>query len=259
MPGQYGKVDFRASGAHWRGFAAGDAAGFAALCGKLDGPGAVLCKDRPKITAGNVDGYFVKRCNLPGLLTQLRRRLRTPRPWRALTGARQLAALGIDTPVVFAALTETRIWVRREFLVTAALGPETEFFNRALDRGASPETIWRKLMEDVLPLLVRLHDSGWTHGDANLRNVYMRPDGRCGMVDLDGMRRCRGGVAARFRAGETARLVSSFMICARETGDAAERCREAAERYTAAGNFRLDAASVRRAIRPLLERGKRYR
>ena len=252
-------MDFRASGARWRGFAAGDAAGFAALCGKLDGPEAVLCKDRPKITAGCVDGYFIKRCNLPGLLTQLRRRLRTPRPWRALAGARQLAALGIDTPAVAAALTESRGWVRREFLVTAALEPETEFFNRALDRGAPPETVWRKLMEDVLPLLVRLHDSGWIHGDVNLRNLYLRPDGRCGMVDLDGMTPRRGGVAARFRVGETARLVSSFMICARDTGDAAERCREAAERYTAAGNFPLDAAAVRRAVRPLLERGKRYR
>ena len=60
-------------GGVWHGKVLEGVSGIVDLCKKIDSPGAVVCKDRPKITAVCTDGCFIKRYNLPGFLTRLRR------------------------------------------------------------------------------------------------------------------------------------------------------------------------------------------
>ena len=107
MPGRYREIRLREAGAVWRGLVRSDAPEAVELCRKLDAPDTRIIKDRPSATAGCREEFFLKRGNLPGFWKQLRRRFRTPRPFRALKAAEALASLEIPTPEVVAALTET--------------------------------------------------------------------------------------------------------------------------------------------------------
>lgn len=262
MTGNCRPIAFRRGGAFWRGLAADPAAGpvLAELCGALDAPDTALCKDRPKIKAGCRENRFIKRYNLPGFWTQFRRRFRTPRPFRALAGAEHLAALGLETPRVVAALVETRNWVRREFLITELLPPGVELLSEAVARkGADRRRLWELVLAELLPRVAALHDSGWVHGDLSLRNVYFHPDtGRCGFLDLDGAaRRGRRGAPTGLREKETARVVSSFVLYARDPGSAATLLREAAERYADCSGVRLDPARLGRHLEHFIEHARR--
>ena len=100
----YCKQRIRVSGSLWHGKVLEGVAGIVDLCIRVDAPEAVICKDRPKITAVCIDGCFVKRYNLPGFLTRLRRRFKRPRPLLALDGATALEDLGIAADLTIAGL-----------------------------------------------------------------------------------------------------------------------------------------------------------
>ena len=234
----------------------GFAGSAAALCEKLDAPGTVLCKDRSKVKAAAIDGFFVKRYNLPGFLTQFRRRFKRSRPDRALSGAVALAALGIGTPEVFAALTEKRFFRRREILITAALDEKVKFLPAVCSELPAADA-WQLLMDAVVPLVARIHQAQWCHGDLSLRNIYVAPDGTAGFIDLDGMTHY-GRVPERVIALEVAKLVSSFMLYTGDVSRQDELTGAALARYREVSGYPLTQKSVENALRPLMVRVHNY-
>ncbi|MBQ9803220.1 MAG: phosphotransferase [Lentisphaeria bacterium] len=242
-------------GGVWHGKVLEGVSGIVDLCKKIDSPGAVVCKDRPKITAVCTDGCFIKRYNLPGFLTRLRRRFKRPRPLLALDGAAALETLGIATPQVLAALIESGSWFfRREYLVTRELAADDQLFSRICTPGTA-ETSWNVLLDKVLPPLCRMHDAGWSHGDLSLRNIFLTAGAaEAGFIDLDGMRHRRGGLTIRHRAAEVARLVSSFMHYTRNVSAGATLVEDAVRRYNALTAEALTPETVTGAMGNMLRR-----
>lgn len=187
-----------------------------ALLRYLDEPGGKICKDRPKIKAVLAEGYFLKRYNTLGFLNALRRAFRTPRPERALLAAEKLRAAQIPTPEVFAALRRSRFGIpQSDYLVTAALTPE-ECSAHQLASEALIDTDYTPILNGVVTMMVKMHQSGVEHGDLNLRNLFFRrlPDGsgeEWGVIDLDGCRIYSVPVPFKRRRRELARMVSSLL------------------------------------------------
>ena len=257
MSGQYRRFHARFAGTAWRGMVAEaiDPADVAALCDKLDAPDTTVLSDRPKIKTGSREGYFIKRYNLPGFFTQIRRRFRLARPFKVLAGAEHFAELGIETPRVVAALIENRGLIRRELLVTELLPEDAVLFSPAVEDGEDRDELWRRLRDDLLPLVVKLHDSGWVHGDLSLRNLYYRRGTEiCGFIDLDGtVRKSRGGLALPHREKELARIVSSFLLRTRTPDNTVARLREMTERYETLAGVRLDRRELSRRLHDFVE------
>lgn len=251
----YCKQRIRVSGSLWHGKVLEGVAGIVDLCIRVDAPEAVICKDRPKITAVCIDGCFIKRYNLPGFLTRFRRRFKRPRPLLALDGAEALDRLGIATPQVLAALVESRFWqLRREYLVTAALGADDRLFPKICTPAAGRAS-WAKLLDSVMPPLCRMHDAGYLHGDLSLRNIYL-PAGavEAGFIDLDGMRHRRGGLTRHERAAEVARLVSSFMHYTLDLSAGEKLIDDAVARYNLLAAAAITPAAVTAAMGSMMRR-----
>jgi hypothetical protein len=255
----YCKQRFSGSGSVWHGSVLDGFAGIVELCGRINAPEAVLCKDRPKITAACVGGCFVKRYNLPGFLTRLRRRFKRPRPQYALDGAIALGALHIATPKVVAALVETRgLSLRREYLVTGLLTPDDRQFS-SICAETDRKTAWQLLLDKVIPPVRRMHDAGWMHGDLSLRNVYLPENApEAGFIDLDGMRRRGKALPERYRTIEAARLVSSFLHYSCDTADAARLALELTARYNSCGTDKITPEAVFAAMKPMMRRVEKY-
>jgi tRNA A-37 threonylcarbamoyl transferase component Bud32 len=259
MSVRYTDVHTCISGSDWHGKILAGHSGIPELCMNLDSSGVALCKDRPKVKAGCCAGFFIKRYNMPGFFTQLRRRFKTPRPYRALAGALQLEKIGIATPEVIAALVETRNWVRREYLVTTSLSANSQTFLNAVSDGANADDLWQKLCCGVIPELCRLHDSGWIHGDLSIRNIYCdRDSGRYGFIDLDGMECCGRILPTADRCREIARLVSSYLIVFRAIEHRDEFICRAIESYRNSGGTSLKPDDVAAAMKSMIIRGEKY-
>lgn len=249
MTEKFESVFLKESGRFWCGKIRTGVTGMTAVCRKLDAPGNVIFKDRPKITAGAVDGFFVKRYNLPGFFTRLRRRFKTPRPLVVLRGAEKLAALGIRTPEVYAALVEKKWFFRREYLVTQLLDKNC----RMLDDLPENEC-YKVVTGKFIPMLKVMHDAGMSHGDLNLRNCFVWQDGEAGLVDLDGSAVGRHQLDMKVRAVELARIISSFLLHFRKLDEA--------ERFTAKVlkiyGGKVSAAATLKAVEKFFQRGKKY-
>lgn len=191
----------------WCGFARTGMTGVVEICRKLDDPGIVLFKNSRKITAGLAGGFFVKRYNMPGFFTQLRRRLKKSRTVNVLECTGFLHRLGIPVPQVMAVTCEFCGLKRRDYLVTEVLAPECRMLNKF-----PQDEAWQLLITEVLPMVIKCHDSGFFHGDLNLRNIYIDGSGRAGVIDLDGSRLFASGVPVRFREKELARLLTGFTV-----------------------------------------------
>ena len=129
-------------------------------------------------------------------------------------------------------------------------------FSPAIESGSDRDEIWRRLLDHLLPLVVRIHDSGWIHGDLSLRNLYYHRDtGVCGFIDLDGMvRRAPGALPLPFREKEAARIVSSFLLRSRTPDNTFARLNELAERYESLSGLALDRTVLFRNLRNFVER-----
>ncbi len=230
-------------------------AGLPALCGELNSSSCRFLKNRKKVTAAAAGGLFVKRYNLPGFFTQLRRRFKTPRPELARRAAVHLAAIGIPTPPVLAAFTEQRGFRIREYLITCLLPPQTRFMNQVCREMPSGEA-WSLLCRTLIPMVAGYHDAGFFHGDLNLRNIYLDNDNRPGLMDLDGAKIFPGSVPVDLRAREIARLISSFLICRRDDSICADCVDSALAAYSRFTTRAPLPAAVRSNIRKFL---KRYR
>ena len=231
-----------------------------ALLRRLDEPDSHICKDRPKIKAVLAEGYFLKRYNTLGFFNALRRAFRPPRPERALLAAERLRTAGIPTPEVFAALRRSRFGIPRcDYLVTAALAPE-ECNALELTREMLIDTDYSRIMDGVVAMMVKMHQSGVEHGDLNLRNLFFRRrrDGsgeEWGVIDLDGCRVYFAAVPFKRRRRELARVVSSLLRAAPELKIySGEVLAAFTERYRALSGCDLQGGALNKRTAYLTER-----
>ncbi len=186
----------------------------AAAVAALDAGTARILKDRPKIRAGISDGLFVKRYNFPTLWGRFRHLFRKPRPLTVLEAVHAVAGTGVSTPPVVAWGRKRRYLLpEADYLLTEALPPETRFVNHALEK-ANPSD--EAIISGVTALAARLHRAGIEHGDLSFRNLFIAPEGRFGVIDLDGCRLWQRAVPRCRRRRELARLISSFLLYRRE-------------------------------------------
>lgn len=137
---------------------------------------------------------FVKIYKKNGLWRTLKRYLALcPRSRRCFAGALHLKKLGIPTPEVWAA--------SRFFLVTDLVPEGARFLNHFPVKA-----------ELLVDLAATLHRSNMIHGDLNYRNIYCLPDGRFGLIDLDGAKLYERSIPRRVRERELARLLSSAFM-----------------------------------------------
>lgn len=153
---------------------------------------STLVKDSRTVTAGILNGLFIKKYNTKNFYKAFKRFFQYPRSRRCLIAASILEKLHILTPEV--------LYSDRYYLITKALeGKITDIFICY-----HPEKVF-----DFAPLLAHLHENGFYHGDLSLRNIYSLPDGKMGVIDLDGVILYSGKVPVRKRIAECARLISS--------------------------------------------------
>lgn len=235
--------------------------GIPALCVLLDAPETLLFKDRKKIKAGAVNGFFVKRYNLPGIFNQLRSYFKTPRPFRVLKGTELLHHSGIATPAVTGAFISWQGLCRQEFLVTELLDENNQFLNKMLLTGRKDE-VWQLLLEKFIPALAKLHDAGAVHGDLSMRNLYLSKENSAGMIDLDGMKFFSKAVPQAAREAELGRLISSFyMSIPYAQGEIKDNVLVPEEKIIQAikcYSSQLDVKNVRSCTEKFIRRGRKY-
>jgi len=227
----------------------------------LDAPETLIFKHRKKIKAGAVNGFFVKRYNLPGVFNQLRSYFKTPRPYRVQKGAQILSQADIKTPEIAGAFISWKGFRRREYLVTALLDEKNQFLSKMLFAGRKDE-VWQLLTDKFIPALKRLHDSGAIHGDLSMRNLYISEESCAGMIDLDGMKFFTKAVPQAAREAELGRLISSFyMSIPYAPGEIdtdvpvpEEKIIQALRCYSG----QLDAGNVRSCTEKFIRRGRKY-
>lgn len=177
-----------------------------------DDAGMKLCKSRARGRAVRGNKVFVKEYVYTSLWEKFRRRFMEPRPFVSLGAARKLEKLGIPTPrVLTAARGVSPNGDIRDLLVTSELPDEVRFGDRvAAELGENRVT----LAGGLVPVVFRMHEAGFVHGDLSMRNWYRTPEGAWGLIDLDGAKLRRGKVSKRERTNELARLASSCFVCA---------------------------------------------
>ncbi len=249
MTENFEDIFLKESGCLWYGKIRTGVTGITALCRKLDAPEVFLFKDRPKIKAGVVDGFFVKRYNLPGFFTQLRRRFKSPRPENVLAGSLGLEKLGIATPPVRAALVCQCRWCRKEYLVTGLLDEKCRCLHRI-----SEEECRQFLTGEFIGMVRKMHDTGMYHGDLSLRNCYISGDGKAGLIDLDGFTVSTHPVSCRKRASELGRLISSFLMYNRIMDQAVDFTEYAINIYGGG----LSSGAVLKVVKRFFHKGRKY-
>ena len=241
----------------WRGLIRRQAVGMTAVCLKLDDVGIRLFHNSSKIKAGEVDGFFVKRYNLPGVVTQIRRFFKSSRPLNVLYGAAHLESLQIPTPRVLAALSAWQGLRRREYLVTEFLRENDRLMNEVFN-SLPREEVWQMILEKFIPMLAKLHDSGALHGDLNLRNLFLSAEGAAGLIDLDGMEISAFPLNMDKRAREIARIVSSFLFKCRLFDRTAEYTAEALANYARYADNTPDEKNTIGKTEIFISRAKKY-
>lgn len=182
-----------------------------------DDAGMMLCKSRSRGRAVCGNGVFLKEYVYRSLWDRFRRRFRTPRPFVSLAAARRLAALGVPTPrVLAAACGMSPDGELRDLLVTSELPSAVRFGDKlAAELGEERAALARELV----PVVFLMHENGFLHGDLSLRNWYRLPDGKWGLIDLDGAAVCRRKASTARRMDELARLASSCFVAATRPED----------------------------------------
>ncbi len=199
---------------------------------------AQIVKNSRSTTAGLTGGMFLKRYNRRSWWHEWKRRWQLPRPWRCLAAAVYLEQRGFVTPRV--------LWASRHWLITEPVAAGSCFLDREQPL-PGPETA---------VFLARLHRAGVWHGDVSLRNLY-RTGAEFGVIDLDGTRLFPAGVPERYCRKELARLISSWMICARRAQwefDAAKIIDEFCRAYKNGGGLALHDAQLERRVHYLATR-----
>ena len=165
--------------------------------------GAMICRQ-----AGA--SWFVKRYSYSGL-RRLAARLGRERARRNYVISMAWQAAGIPVPQPLACLVAPG--TATSWFVCEALDGAIDMHE--LTRHGQPEAdaVQRQILFTGLQLLARVHQAGWSHGDAKWANFILSADyQQIWLVDLDAARRCKLG--SRRQARDLAR----FCLNAREAG-----------------------------------------
>ena len=238
-----------------RMFTAPELASGAVLPSGWDAPGMELCKQRSYGRAVRGNGVFLKEYIYTSWFRRLRRTLSEPRPFIALAAARRLEELSIPTPAVLAAVRSRRPGEIRDLLVTRELSSEVCYGDGLVkcltDAGM--------LINELTPVVAKMHLGGLRHGDLSLRNWYRDPYGKWGLIDLDGA--AVGPVPAVWRMKELARLVCDSFCRLRQGGGSVAELEELVGRflaaYTEAGGDPVDRARLASRTLKLVNRFRR--
>ena len=248
----------KSHGSIWQGKILAGTSGAVELCLALDSEQAAIIKNRPKIKAGCCGDFFIKRYNLPGLLNQLRSYFKNSRPQIVLEAAQILEENHIATPIVVAALTQKQLFRRCDYLITEKLSPRYKVVPAWLEKN-SPQICYNALIQNFIPLLVKMHHGNLCHGDLSLRNIYCDAGlSDFGVLDLDGAKKFSSCKAEKICSAEVARLVSSFALYSKEYDKAALFCSEAVKKYNTLSKIRLDVSAVAAETELFMEHGKKY-
>lgn len=213
----------------------------------------ILCKNGNTVQAWRNDTWFVKRFRHRSLWRAIRHLFEPSRPMICLRASGRLAALGIPTPRVVAALRHHRYGLPVfDYLVTEDISSHAVFADKL--------PLTRELAERLAELLAKLHAAGIEHGDANLRNFYRTAEGDFGVIDLDACRLKKGSLPLRRRTRELARLASSFSKLAAGRGTAEPLPDIAgffAELYARYAGLLPDSPAYRRRFAYLAERKRK--
>ena len=163
-----------------------------------------ILKIGSKITSAAAGDLFIKCYFYNKFLSRLRHLFRSSRAKGSFYSALAILKTGVPTPEPLGYLREKKfIFPCRDLLFTQALPSETVFMDSFVQK--SPEETIEKLTDCV----VLLHENGIEHGDMSLRNFYLAPSGKAGVIDLDGCRICRRALSFKKREAEMARVISS--------------------------------------------------
>ena len=186
-------------------------------CRRIDEKPDVVCKDRAKIRAVLVGGFFVKRYNLPGWWNQCRRPLRGGRPEQVLLVTERLLSHGVPAIPVTAALSEKGAFGIRDYLITETFPAGMCELDKILPLSGSADGGWQQLLTGILPAVVQWHRAGVEQGDLNLRNICSTSDFlQVCPIDLDGGIIHRRGLPGSAVIRELGRLASAFFLAYRE-------------------------------------------
>ena len=184
----------------------------AALLTLPDDP-AKCCKRGRTVQAATDGAYFVKRFCHRNLWKSICHVFKAHRPEICFRGAVYIAAGGIATPQVFAALRRFRWGLPQfDYLITQDISSSAVF--------ADKMPLSAELAEKLVILLTDLHRIGVEHGDVSLRNLYCSNSGSWGVIDLDNCKIYSGSLPPERRIRELARLASSFLKLAGGTSPA---------------------------------------
>ena len=193
---------------------------------------------------------FWKRNNSKGFAFTLRYLFRPARVFRAAAAAFRLEELGVETPGVLA-VGERRngLVLQYGYLLTRSyhdMHSLQSLFRQAPD----PEKLLDPFFASAGKMAALLHRHGLLHGDLKISNFYYRGSWcgcpRCGIWDLDSVRRCPSGPTLRMRAKELSRVISSILIQCDANTSADKRffCPEALSERLLAGYAASSAGSA---------------
>lgn len=252
------KFSVNSSGTRFKGVIRTGFTGVEQLCSAPDNdPGAEIFKNSRKICAAAVNGFFVKRFNLPGVWNQFRRNFKCGRPQIILKMSEALRLAGVNTPAVHAAVSGFCRLRRRDYLVSDLVPENFIQLDRIPEAQMTQLQVWEIIENSVIPEVVKMHRNGIVHGDLSLRNIYTG-DGRIVFIDLDSTVQYIKGISDRDRCREIARLISSF--CRSYTSIPADGLiAPAAEAYRKHSGFMPDEKCLRREVNYFIDNHKYIR
>ncbi len=190
------------------------------ILAKFDDPSARKCKSGRKVTAVIVADVFIKRYNFHGYWQSFRKLFKLSRAERVLAGALRLKEFAIPTPEVLAAVRVKRFLLpQHDYMIARLLSPTQLQLDDLAGEFAQGDP-YRQFVSGMTSLLVKMHAAGVEHGDLSLRNIFCRKNqvgvySDWGVFDLDGCQIHVDEMPVRNRRRELARLISSFLRCAK--------------------------------------------
>lgn len=159
---------------------------------------------------------FVKRTNRKGFRFILRYLFRRARAFRASAMIRILSRNGIETPSLIAVGERRRfLFLQAGYLITECKSEASQVFH-VIVHMEDPLRGLEELLPKAALLLARIHKLNIVHGDYKLPNIYLLPDGTCGIWDLDGASAFSSPLSVRRRLIDLKRLVrSAGAVCKR--------------------------------------------
>ena len=218
---------------------------------RFDAGDVRLCKQGSKLTAALTDACFVKNYFYAGFLSRFRHLFRRSRAKSCFYTALAVRCAGIETPMPLGYFRESRgLLPVRDVLLTELLPEGTRFMTELFLNDAG------RGVRLTAAAAAKLHACGIEHGDLSLRNIYLDPEDRTGVIDMDSCHRCRPPLGRKARLRELARLISSAAKIRPDMGTAKFR-KLFLDAYRAECGLDLDRPALDARIDTLLSHRRR--